>query len=142
MAHIIHPTFALAAAATSSLSMLASLVAPNSVMSSASPVRLLTASALLSVAVSEDGHAKSRSEEMLASGGAFLSESERLGVSVLDLPTAYWHELVMNTTEEDWASLTGLRLMVIGGERVRDEDHRQGQRDHAGRRLPSPERFA
>src|SRR5579862_7900545 len=68
MAHMSQPTLAPAAAATSSLSMPASLVAPNSVMSSASPVRLLTDSALLSVAVSDDGHAKSSSEDTEANG--------------------------------------------------------------------------
>src|SRR5579859_1908966 len=68
MAHIIQPTLSLAAAATSSLRMLVSLVAPNSVMSSASPVRALTASALRRVAVSEDGQAKPRVEDTLANG--------------------------------------------------------------------------
>ena len=59
-----------------------------------------------------------RSSVMIASAESFINECRLLAVTALNLPTAYWHELVMNTTEEDWASLTGLRLMVIGGERA------------------------
>ncbi|HZF38511.1 MAG TPA: amino acid adenylation domain-containing protein, partial [Blastocatellia bacterium] len=59
-----------------------------------------------------------RSSVMIASAESFINECRLSAVTALNLPTAYWHELVMNTTEEDWASLTGLRLMVIGGERA------------------------
>ena len=39
-------------------------------------------------------------------------------ISVLDLPTAYWHVLVDSTGEADWRRLTALRLVVLGGEAV------------------------
>ena len=41
---------------------------------------------------------------------------ERERITVLDLPTAFWHELVYYLTEEDAALPDCLRLMVIGGE--------------------------
>ena len=34
-----------------------------------------------------------RSEEAAGSIPGFLDEVERLGITVLSLPTAYWHEL-------------------------------------------------
>ncbi|NUR48066.1 MAG: non-ribosomal peptide synthetase [Hamadaea sp.] len=43
-----------------------------------------------------------------------MLESER--ISVVDLPTAYWHELVNHLTEDDAALPECVRLVVIGGE--------------------------
>jgi amino acid adenylation domain-containing protein len=39
-------------------------------------------------------------------------------ITVLDLPTAFWHELVLFLHEEHAALPNSVRLMVIGGERV------------------------
>lgn len=39
-------------------------------------------------------------------------------ITVLDLPTAFWHELVLFLHEEQAALPPSVRLMVIGGERV------------------------
>ncbi len=39
-------------------------------------------------------------------------------ISVLDLPTAFWHELVLFLYEERAALPPCVRLVVIGGERV------------------------
>ncbi|BBZ48182.1 AMP-binding protein [Mycobacterium parmense] len=39
-------------------------------------------------------------------------------VSVLDLPTAFWHELVLFLHEEQAALPSSVRLVIIGGERV------------------------
>ncbi|GAB1510122.1 amino acid adenylation domain-containing protein [Actinophytocola sp. KF-1] len=51
----------------------------------------------------------------------FLRMVERAHVTVLDLPTAFWHELVHHLTE-DAASLPGcVRLVVTGGEAVRPD---------------------
>lgn len=44
-----------------------------------------------------------------------LAERE---VTVLDLPTAFWHELVLFLHEEHATLPDGVRLVVIGGERV------------------------
>jgi nonribosomal peptide synthetase protein VioO len=49
----------------------------------------------------------------------FLRMVERAQVTVLDLPTAFWHELVHHLTE-DAATLPGcVRLVITGGEAVR-----------------------
>ncbi|MFG3343549.1 amino acid adenylation domain-containing protein [Streptomyces sp. NPDC048018] len=48
----------------------------------------------------------------------FLRMVERERVSVLDLPTAFWHELVIHLAEEATALPDCVRLMVIGGEAV------------------------
>ncbi|MFB9238219.1 AMP-binding protein [Plantactinospora siamensis] len=48
----------------------------------------------------------------------FLRAVERQRISILDLPTAFWHELV-NHLREERVELPGcLRLVVIGGEAV------------------------
>ncbi|MFG1951997.1 TIGR03086 family metal-binding protein [Micromonospora sp. NPDC048830] len=46
----------------------------------------------------------------------FLRAVERQGITVLDLPTAFWHELVTYLAEEDAALPASVRLVVIGGE--------------------------
>ncbi|MFF9287059.1 amino acid adenylation domain-containing protein [Streptomyces griseosporeus] len=48
----------------------------------------------------------------------FLRMVERERVTVLDLPTAFWHELVLHLTEEATSLPDCVRLMVIGGEAV------------------------
>jgi amino acid adenylation domain-containing protein len=57
-----------------------------------------------------------RSEEMAASIPHFLRELARLGITVLDLPTAFWHELASGMEAEGLDLPTGLRLVIIGGE--------------------------
>ena len=56
-----------------------------------------------------------RTDEMLLSPKVFLSQCRELEITVLDLPTAYWHELTAGSTAEDW-SLERLRLVILGGE--------------------------
>ncbi|NUR32024.1 MAG: amino acid adenylation domain-containing protein [Catenulispora sp.] len=46
----------------------------------------------------------------------FLRMVEQRGVTVLDLPTAFWHELVRHLADETRALPSCLRLVVIGGE--------------------------
>jgi non-ribosomal peptide synthetase component F len=46
----------------------------------------------------------------------FLRMVERQAITVLDLPTAYWHELVHHLAETREALPECLRLVVIGGE--------------------------
>ena len=59
-----------------------------------------------------------RTAEMLATPDSFLRECASRGVTVLDLPTAYWHELVQSLTREGWEEAGPLRLVVIGGEKA------------------------
>ncbi|MEV4615916.1 amino acid adenylation domain-containing protein [Kitasatospora sp. NPDC049258] len=46
----------------------------------------------------------------------FLRMLERRRITVLDLPTAYWHELVRHLAEDPAALPSCVRLVVIGGE--------------------------
>ncbi len=56
--------------------------------------------------------------------GAFVAACERWRLTVLDLPTAYWHELTRHLEEveaEDDPVPTALRLVILGGERAEGE---------------------
>ena len=57
-----------------------------------------------------------RKGEMLVPSYSFMAECATRGITVLDIPTAYWHELVVDLTAEEWASARALRLIIIGGE--------------------------
>lgn len=53
-----------------------------------------------------------------ASFPSFVRMLEERKVTVLDLPTAFWHELVLFLHEEDVTLPDSVRLMVIGGEGI------------------------
>ncbi|HEY6324431.1 MAG TPA: amino acid adenylation domain-containing protein, partial [Thermoanaerobaculia bacterium] len=57
-----------------------------------------------------------RPPEMLSSSRAFLAAAASLDVSVLDLPTAWWHTLVSDLAGEQPPLPPCLRLVIIGGE--------------------------
>ncbi|HSG39011.1 MAG TPA: AMP-binding protein, partial [Thermoanaerobaculia bacterium] len=57
-----------------------------------------------------------RSEEAVGSIAGFLDEAARLGITVLSLPTAFWHELATALGEEVRSLPAEVRLVVIGGE--------------------------
>ena len=59
-----------------------------------------------------------RNDRMLSSPQAFLSQCTQWSVTVLDLPTAYWHELVVGISEAGATVPATLRLVIIGGERA------------------------
>lgn len=50
--------------------------------------------------------------------GPFLRMLSERGVTVLDLPTSFWHELVLFLSEERMTLPDSVRLVVIGGERI------------------------
>ncbi len=58
-----------------------------------------------------------RDDEMVASLERFAREAGTLGVTVLDLPTAYWHELVAEM-EQGLEMPASLRLVILGGEQA------------------------
>ncbi|HLL48609.1 MAG TPA: amino acid adenylation domain-containing protein, partial [Longimicrobiaceae bacterium] len=62
-----------------------------------------------------------RTEEMLDSPEAFLGACGEWGITVLDLPTAYWHELAAEAAGGDVDLPEALRLVIIGGERALPE---------------------
>jgi amino acid adenylation domain-containing protein len=59
-----------------------------------------------------------RNEAMLASIKSFITQCAAWNISVLDLPTAYWHEMVEWLTVERMELPASLRLVIIGGERA------------------------
>ncbi len=74
-----------------------------------------------------------RTPEMIASIGAFLAACREQGVTMLSLPTAYWHEIVAKLDGEGLALPPSLRLVVIAGERALPE-RLLAWRRHAGAR--------
>jgi acyl-coenzyme A synthetase/AMP-(fatty) acid ligase len=63
----------------------------------------------------------------------FLRMVAERRVTVLDLPTAFWHELVLYLDEEGTALPECVRLVVIGGERVDPTRLQQWRELDAGR---------
>jgi nonribosomal peptide synthetase MxcG len=59
-----------------------------------------------------------RNDAMLDSFEAFIAEIERLAITVLDLPTAYWHELSRFACESKLTRLGQVHTIIIGGEAV------------------------
>ncbi|MGW1892243.1 amino acid adenylation domain-containing protein [Streptomyces sp. NPDC002004] len=57
-----------------------------------------------------------RTDDMTESVPRFLDECARLRVSVLDLPTAYWHEVAYAVSTGAAVLPEGVRTVVIGGE--------------------------
>jgi len=47
----------------------------------------------------------------------FLKWTEKQGITVLDLPTAYWHEWVHEFAQLEKVIPSGLRLVIVGGEK-------------------------
>ncbi|WP_193196875.1 non-ribosomal peptide synthetase [Nostoc sp. MG11] len=61
-----------------------------------------------------------RTEQMLNSWLALMEGIERWQITVLNLPAAYWHELVTELARTN-KSLSPIRLITIGGERLLPE---------------------
>ncbi|KVE27649.1 non-ribosomal peptide synthetase [Burkholderia singularis] len=57
-----------------------------------------------------------RNDAMLDSVATFATAIERLRITVLDLPTAYWHVLAHALDADAARRLSGVRLVIIGGE--------------------------
>ena len=59
-----------------------------------------------------------RTPDMPLAGGDFLRWADQQRITVLDLPTAYWHELVRELTESGAVLPGALRLVIVGGEKA------------------------
>ncbi|MFF3559248.1 amino acid adenylation domain-containing protein [Streptomyces sp. NPDC002574] len=59
-----------------------------------------------------------RDEDMISRPDLFLDRCAALAVTVLDLPTAYWHELVGAIGRGEAVLPAAVRLVIIGGEAV------------------------
>ncbi|MEA2563044.1 MAG: hypothetical protein QOH06_4548 [Acidobacteriota bacterium] len=74
-----------------------------------------------------------RDDEMVASLERFAREVGNLGVTVLDLPTAYWHEIVAEM-EQGLELPASLRLVILGGEQAQ-RDRLDSWRERVGDRI-------
>lgn len=59
-----------------------------------------------------------RTDQMLASLSIFLEKCCQQSISVLDLPTAFWHQLTTELSTSKLALPKSLRLVIIGGEKA------------------------
>jgi amino acid adenylation domain-containing protein len=59
-----------------------------------------------------------RTDAMLGSVATFLDSCRAQGLTVLSLPTAYWHEIVAKLETEGLSLPSCLRLIILGGERT------------------------
>jgi len=59
-----------------------------------------------------------RTEQMLGSTRTFLRSCGEQCITVLDLPTAYWHELTREMSDPTVLLPRAVRLVIIGGERA------------------------
>ncbi len=59
-----------------------------------------------------------KTADMPLSASGFLSWIRRRKITVLDLPTAYWHELVHQIAESREPVPAELRLVIVGGEKA------------------------
>ena len=62
-----------------------------------------------------------RTPDMLDSLANFVERCRAFGITVLNLPTTFWHELALAVDAEMIESLAALRLLIIGGERALPE---------------------
>src|SRR5581483_1307785 len=69
-----------------------------------------------------------RTAAMIQSAPAFLARCDEWGITVLDLPTAYWHELAGAIDAAGHLTLPpSVRLVILGGERARPDCARTWQ---------------
>ncbi|MEO8425514.1 MAG: amino acid adenylation domain-containing protein, partial [Verrucomicrobiota bacterium] len=59
-----------------------------------------------------------RTEDVALSGKQFLRWIEQEGISVMDLPTAYWHEWVQQISRLEEVLPQSLRVVIVGGEKA------------------------
>ncbi|HWE61028.1 MAG TPA: amino acid adenylation domain-containing protein, partial [Chloroflexota bacterium] len=62
-----------------------------------------------------------RDDTMLSRPAAFLHACQERGITVLDLPTAFWHEMAADIASTALTLPPSLRLIIVGGERVLPE---------------------
>ncbi len=59
-----------------------------------------------------------RTEHMLNSIGEFLDQCHNFGLTVLDLPTSFWHQLTDELSRGKLVLPPTVRLVLIGGEKA------------------------
>lgn len=68
-----------------------------------------------------------RGDEMASSTRELLRACHDQRLTVLNLPTAYWHQLSASLTPADWAQAETVRLVIIGSEKLQPERLAQWQ---------------
>ncbi|WP_346012177.1 amino acid adenylation domain-containing protein [Streptomyces sp. SID3343] len=68
-----------------------------------------------------------RDDDMISRPDLFFARCDALGITVLDLPTAYWHQLVAALDRGETALPAGVRCVIIGGETARPDAVRRWQ---------------
>ena len=79
------------------------------------------------------GTVVARSDAMLATVSTFLEACRDLRLSVLDLPTSYWHQLVTGMEAQGLELPDTVRLMIIGGEKALPQHLAKWQRLNGNR---------
>ena len=62
-----------------------------------------------------------RSEEMVSSSARFLRVCQDWHITMLELPTAYWHQLITDLVDQQLTLPPSLKLIVIAGEQALPE---------------------
>ncbi len=62
-----------------------------------------------------------RDENMISTNKHFLERCNEYGITILDLPTAYWHNLVSELDSLDISTLKNIRTIILGGEAVKHQ---------------------
>lgn len=62
-----------------------------------------------------------RTEKWLTSISGFVEYCQQFKITILDLPTAYWHQMVADLNHNNWQFPSSLRLIIIGGEKAQPE---------------------
>ncbi|MGA9996711.1 MAG: amino acid adenylation domain-containing protein, partial [Pyrinomonadaceae bacterium] len=68
-----------------------------------------------------------RDDEMTASTTSLLRACREQRLTVLNLPTAYWHQLSASLTAADWSQAETVRLVITGSEKLQPERLSQWQ---------------
>ncbi|NOX88829.1 MAG: amino acid adenylation domain-containing protein, partial [Calditrichaeota bacterium] len=74
-----------------------------------------------------------RNDAMISSAHTFLNSLAKFGVTVADLPTAYWHQIAAEIHDQNLQLPESVRLVIIGGERALPERVRQWQQMFASK---------
>jgi len=77
-----------------------------------------------------------RTEQMLHSSDEFWRCCQQWQLTILDLPTAYWHQLVAELNPQDQRIPPSLRIVIIGGEEAQRSKENHWHRSVA--HLPHP----
>jgi amino acid adenylation domain-containing protein len=62
-----------------------------------------------------------RTDSLLDSAAACFQKCNDWGITILDLPTLYWHELTVRLSTEGLSLPPSVRVLIIGGERALPE---------------------